>query len=116
MASATEKAPYTKADFVAQWTPPEIHLGDIVLWYPDGDVNSTSPSAARVIKVGIRSVDLVLEGEFRQRHQHSVHYIRDPRMEENAEIRRYGGWDYSPATKQIHDLAARLKKLEDSLK
>jgi hypothetical protein len=103
----------TAGDSVAQWKMPPIHVGESVLWYVDGAKNSTPPVSARVVHVSARSVELVLMDRDRTRYARDVHYIADPRIRENDEIKRYGGWEYSDMHFRMADMERRITELED---
>lgn len=92
---------------------PRADIGDIVVWYCEGDTNQT-PTAGRVVEVCEKSIGIRIEGvNGATSLKSSVSHVTDPRLIDNEHIRRFGAWDYSPMMKRIMDLTDRVKFLEE---
>lgn len=99
------------------YTPPEVEVGDSVLWYPTGRKSDT-PCSAQVFKApkGWRGIELLvlLPGEIK--HPKQVHHVDDPILKVNPIIERKGAWGHSGASlaaATIRSQAARIDDLAD---
>lgn len=76
-------------------------IGDVVYWYPDGDVDAR-PHAAIVTAIGLNALTLNIIGPDARtfRVEDGVHHISDP-YSRRVETRDAGGWDHTPRTKRL---------------
>lgn len=76
-------------------------IGDIVLWFPDGDIDAP-PHPAVVTALGLRALTLNILGPDIKtfRILDGVHHITDPYCR-RIETREAGGWDHTPRTKRL---------------
>lgn len=76
-------------------------IGDVVLWYPDGD-EEAQPHAAIVTAIGLNALTLNIIGPDARtfRVEDGVHHISDP-YSRRIETRDAGGWGHTPRTKRL---------------
>lgn len=110
---AVETVPYR--DPIANYKMPEVHVSDTVRWF--NDINNTEEyNAARVLKVGHRSIELIVDhSDGRVYRKFDVHHIGDPVIQGNIHLRENGGWDYSSQTLDFLELKHRVQMIEDVL-
>lgn len=102
------------AQNTANYRPPERPcVGDRVLYYPDGDRNQPG-WPGEITYVFDRSVDLVCINitSCRLERWTDVSFINDPRIRENPEVRRSGGWDFRREHYLLNELMERVRNLE----
>lgn len=116
MATAVAEVPVSKEEFIANWKMPPINVGQSVVWYAGGQVNSTAPRCGMVIHVSMRSIEVIVQERDRVMRYRDVHNINDPRIRENENISAYGGWDYTESDKKVAALEKRVADLEIALK
>jgi hypothetical protein len=105
------------------WKPPEVAMGEEVLYYPSGDVMAQAV-IARVVECDGRCVTLQVcfgRGVALETKAEVLHWS-DPWLESKSWRRREGCWQESPMRTQIAYLqranaamAKRLQKLEEAL-
>jgi hypothetical protein len=95
------------------YTMPAVEVGDQVVWYDSGDVNSNA-NAAVVTAVNAYGVELrVLNtGTVSGTYKRGVRHITDPKLKINEFLRAEGGWDYSPFMKRVMLLESRMAAVE----
>jgi len=89
---------------------PAVEVGDIVLWYGDGNV-STAPCPAIVTKATEANVALVcFDDAYVMGPKVGVMHVDDPRVRQHPDER--GGWDFRPKDKAKREAAEsrQLKK------
>ena len=94
----------------ANYRPPDISIGDDVLWYADPDNLKRSPIVAKVTFVGPRVVELVTYGASITRRMDSVRHITDPDFILKPSHKQFGGWDY---TRERKDTTTFRNALDD---
>lgn len=100
------------AEAVATTPKPDLtrvaELGDVVLWYPDGD-RDAPPHPAIVTAMGHNSLALNIIGPDNKNFRvvDGVHHITDPYCR-RTETRDSGGWGHTPRT-------LRAMQLQESL-
>lgn len=88
--------------------PPEI--GDVVLWYQEGDPDSP-PFAAHVTAIGLDSLTLnIMDPSVRNYSiKDGVRHISDPYCR-RAETKDAGGWEYRPKDLALLKLVKEFTK------
>lgn len=105
-------APPAPAPTVGQWQCPRVSVGDMVLWYCDGDVGAT-PSTARVTTVTPGTVDLIVDTKDASIRRYGVHHIHDPAIKNFPDIRKQGAWGVSSLMQRLAILEKRMDELEN---
>ncbi len=98
---------------MSQYTPPEVKVGDIVLWYDGVDVGEDGhPSVimrARGVAIDCR--------QFSGQTNHvSVRHHTDPVLGVNDEIKKNGCWDFTSQQKQLDRVEEMVKKIMETNK
>lgn len=93
--------------------PPQVSVGDKVLWYQNADKAANHCYAATVVAVKGVTVDLkvqrnAVEDDFRD----TVRHIDDPCFEHNANFREFGGWEFADEHKRVEALEEKVARLE----
>lgn len=83
-------------------------IGQIVLWYPDGDQDA-QPYPAVVTAVGQHALSLSIIDRIFKTFQvkDGVHHISEDYCR-RQETKEAGGWDHTPETKRLEQLFAEL--------
>jgi hypothetical protein len=91
------------------FSPPALRIGDSVYWHHD-PLNCNDPLLGWVIqRPGVNTVSiLVFSPNTGFQEKPSVRHKDDPGLQENAEWRQWGCWEYAPQT-------AQLKKMESAM-
>lgn len=79
-----------------------VYIGDIVLWYPDGD-KGCDPHPAVVTHIGTHALTLNIMGPDVRNFEikDGVHHIDDPYCR-RVETMDAGGWDHTARTKAFY--------------
>lgn len=95
----------------AQWTPPEVQIGDIVWWFPD-QADDQRPYAAIVSSVGVRSVALhvVVQNTYNFIVRDGVRHKDDPSVRDH-DISENGLWTHTQRTEELAELREALYRL-----
>lgn len=97
-----------------QYQMPHTAPGEIVRYFTDPSGDPSTASAAIVVRVSGRSVELRVEtSEGRNARVYDVCHIHDPILEQNENRRGNGAWDYTESKLQLQDLQDRLDALEE---
>lgn len=109
MSTDTVAAPPAKKP--AGYKMPAAQVGDLVLWYPDGNTNE-QPAPALVTHVGDRTlaVAVIVKDAYGFNPQDGVRHVSDPSLR-LAENRPSGAWDYTPQSKELNQLRQALREL-----
>lgn len=96
------------------YIPPDHRMGQIVLWYPNGD-RQEQPLPALVVGRAGRRVNLLFFESSRHVHgsKNGVLHLDDPALQEGHYDR--GGWDHTPDTKLVRRLALILAEADEAL-
>jgi len=107
--------PVALTSALSNYRMPQPQVGDIVHFYPLGEVSESRVNAAIVTKVRAGSVELhVFGGNGRD----GVKHVSDPRLKVNVEQRENGAWDFRPVAtsadvmQRLDDLTLRVTQLE----
>lgn len=113
-----EKPKRTNFDSLANpdYYGPRVELGDVVLWYPQGNVNQP-PSAAIVSRVGNANLCVtVLDPNLVNPIQREgVYHVSDPRCK-RQETMENGAWDYTKTHQRFLKVEAQLQELNAPVK
>lgn len=111
MADTATKPNPAKAPAAEPTPDPRLvaEIGDVVLWYPDGDQDAP-PHPAVVTALGLQSVSLNIMGPDNKNFRvlDGVHHITDPYCR-RIETREAGGWSHTPRTLTTLQLLESLK-------
>lgn len=90
---------------------PTASLGDVVYWYPHGDL-AVPPFAAVVTKVSAMSLCLNLfdPSSYNMLIRDGVKHVTDPTLRD-PERREMGAWDFPPAVKRLRRLEEQFEAL-----
>jgi len=90
---------------MADFTPPEINVGDQVLYYTD-PLNKSNPAIGWICSRpgAYTSTILVFSPESGFQMRTSVRNVNDPGLLENPQWRDWGAWELSEATKALRKL------------
>jgi len=84
-----------------------VQIGDVVLWYQEGDAHS-EPYPALVTSLGqALGLHVILRDSKTFRVVDGVAHITDPSCR-RAETRESGGWDYTPRHKYMTLVLAKI--------
>lgn len=83
---------------------PTVSLGDVILWYPDGDINQ-EPQPAIVSNIGgdTINVNIISPTSYNFLIRDGVRHVSDPRRR-GPEVRDSGAWDYTPMLRHLYRL------------
>lgn len=110
-------APLTKEQQVQNWRPKvQPIIGEEVYYWSDGRDGRTVASFGRVITVGDRSIEIMVQERSAVKLRIDVRHREDPQLVENDHLAQMGCWDYHPRVKQIRELEARVEAIEAALK
>lgn len=88
---------------VAKAKAPAVELGDVVLWYPDGDVRLT-PCPAIVTGLGGRlALNIASNDNAAFRVRDGVPHVSDPDLAREF-LAEVGAWDATPRLKRLIEL------------
>ena len=99
---------------VVVYNMPDVYVGDVVNYYPDGSGAESSACCARVVRVSTGSIELRAEmAEGKILRCYDVLHVEDPRLASASDRLERGAWDYAHQTRDLLDLQARVAALED---
>ena len=95
---------------------PEVHVGDEIVFYEDAQVTN-KPDFGKVLGISGRNIVVVV---YSQHCPHgmlrkSVLHITDPWLQERADRRINGGWDFTAREKKFRKMEATLNRYGDRL-
>jgi hypothetical protein len=97
---------------MSDWSPPEVGVGDTVLYYPHAGAD---PVMAFVIKVGHRALTLwALAAGYGGVEKPSVRHKEDPNLGDSPEWSKFGVWAERPRDPRLAILSERVSALEAS--
>jgi hypothetical protein len=96
----------------SDFTPPEVALGDKVLWY-DNPLNLQEPQLGWVSRrPGSKTVCVLTFSEsFGWIEKTSVRHADDPGLQENASWRQWGCWSFHPETDLLRKMGGLLPQI-----
>jgi hypothetical protein len=96
----------------AAFQMPEVYIGEVVLWWPDGAPTAHDrPQPAVITGFAARTVSLSIiqkDGYALTPHD-GVRHIDDPDLRKH-DVRLVGGWEHGPVRKMQEALATSLKE------
>lgn len=104
----TESSSLTAEPF----TPPAAKIGDMVFWYHD-PLSCADPCIGWVCdRPGVQTLTLLVFSRFAGfQEKPSVRHRSDPGLQENAEWRQWGCWEYAPITSQMKKLDGMMAQI-----
>lgn len=96
----------------ASFSPPAVRPGDCVYWYSD-PLTCAEPQIGWVVDhPGVCTVNvLVFSPSSGFMDKPSVRHRDDPGLQENAQWRQWGCWEYSPQTAQLKKLDSMMAQI-----
>lgn len=87
-------------------------LGDVVIYYPDGDESRRRPHVAIVTRINEGSVGLHFIGQTKRdfKIMEGVRHLADPRAV-RTDAYTAGAWEHTPQTRERRRLLAMVEKL-----
>lgn len=97
---------------VESFSPPSVRAGDCVYYYSD-PLNCNDPDIGWIIgRPGVNTVNVLVFTPFSGFEQKpSVRHKDDPGLQDNADWRQWGCWDYSPQTAQLKKLDGMMAQV-----
>lgn len=94
------------------FSPPPLKIGDAVYWYHD-PLTCAEPTLGWVSqKPGIKTCNVLVFSPFTGfQEKPSVRHRDDPGLQENADWREWGCWEYAPQTAQLKKLDAMMAQV-----
>jgi hypothetical protein len=101
----------------AHFSPPSLRIGDMVYWYHD-PLACTNPCLGWISQPpGVSTVNIIVFTPFVGfQEKPSVRHRDDPGLQENADWRQWGAWEYAPQTaqlKKLDSLTAQIASLTE---
>lgn len=94
------------------FSPPQVRVGDSVYWYHD-PLNCNEPTLGWIVeRPGILTVSILTFSQntgFLERP--SVRHKDDPGLQENADRRQWGCWDFTPQSAQLRKLDGLMSQI-----
>lgn len=94
------------------FSQPHVRIGDSVYWYHD-PLTCAEPVLGWVVqRPGVSTVCILTFSPFAGfQEKPSVRHRDDPGLQENADWRQWGCWDYSPQTAQMKKLDGMMSQI-----
>lgn len=94
------------------FSPPSVRIGDAVYWHHD-PLSCADPCLGWVCqRPGAQTLSLlVFTPNVGFQEKPSVRHKDDPGLQENAEWRQWGCWEYAPITAQLRKLDATMAQI-----
>jgi hypothetical protein len=94
------------------FSPPSLRIGDAVYWYHDA-LSCSQPSLGWVSQQpGAHTVNIIVFTPFVGfQEKPSVRHKDDPGLQENADWRQWGAWEYAPQTAQLKKLDGMMAQI-----
>lgn len=94
------------------FSPPKVVIGDGVYWYND-PLSCAEPTLGWICqRPGVNTVSiLVFSPNTGFQEKPSVRHRDDPGLQENADWRQWGCWEYSPQTAQLKKLDGMMAQI-----
>jgi hypothetical protein len=94
------------------FSPPQVRVGDSVYWYHD-PLNCNEPTLGWIVeRPGVMTVSVLTFSPntgFLERP--SVRHKDDPGLQENADWRQWGCWDFTPQSAQLRKLDGLMSQI-----
>lgn len=94
------------------FSPPPLKIGDCVYWYHD-PLSCNDPSVGWVSqRPGVQTANILVFTPYTGfQEKPSVRHREDPGLQENAEWRQWGCWEYAPQTAQLKKLDGMMAQI-----
>lgn len=107
MPSATKQQVQPEAHFYM----PVPDRGQMVVFYPAGNVSTANRHMAYINKVSRNNIEVLLSGRLFE----GVRHVTDPKLETNPNAKAFGAWDFTDRDKKLDLLAEKVRLLDSKV-
>ena len=88
-----------------EYKMPRPQIGDMVYWHHDA-LSGSNPTLGWVVEdPGVNTITVMTVSSFAGlQFRPSVRHREDPGLQDNAEWRQWGSWEFAPITKSLRKL------------